>query len=82
MAAREPLFRAASHHYQVQRTIADCVPETTARLTPEAVAARLGHWRELVDLPVGAEPPLPMGWDPRPGFSAPGATGAWWRWRR
>ena len=36
VAAREPLFRAASHHYQVQRTIADCVPESTLRLTPDA----------------------------------------------
>jgi len=53
VAARGPLFRGAAHHYPVQRAIADSVPETTARLTPEAVAARLGQWRELVDLPAG-----------------------------
>ena len=51
--AREPLFRAASHHYQVQRTIADCVPESTLRMTPEAVAERLGEWRTLLVLPAG-----------------------------
>ena len=51
--AREPLFRAASHHYQVQRTIADCVPETTLRMTPEEVAERLGEWRTLLVLPAG-----------------------------
>jgi hypothetical protein len=49
--ARGPLFRSASHHYKAQRTIADCVVEESLRLTPEAVAARLGHWRELVHLP-------------------------------
>ncbi len=51
--AREPLFRAASHHYQVQRTIADCVPEPTLRMTPEEVAERLGEWRTLLVLPAG-----------------------------
>jgi len=51
VATREPLFRSASHHYQVQRTIADCVPESTLRLTPEAVALRLDEWRTLLDLP-------------------------------
>lgn len=51
VAAREPLFRAASHHYQVQRTIADCVPESTLRCTPAQVADRLAEWRDLVVLP-------------------------------
>jgi len=51
VAAREPLFRSASHHYQVQRTIADCVSEATLRLTPDQVAGRLGQWRSMVDLP-------------------------------
>ena len=51
VASREPLFRSASHHYQVQRTIADSVPETTLRLTPEQVAERLGEWRTLLELP-------------------------------
>ena len=50
VAAREPLFRSASHHYQAQRTIADCVPEATLRLTPEQVAERLDSWRDLVEL--------------------------------
>ncbi|HEY4929508.1 MAG TPA: hypothetical protein VIH95_10195 [Acidimicrobiales bacterium] len=50
VAAREPLFRAASHHYQVQRTIADCVPESTLRLTPEQVADRLAEWPTLLEL--------------------------------
>jgi hypothetical protein len=51
VAAREPLFRSASHHYQAQRAIADCVPESTLRLTPEQVAERLASWRDLVELP-------------------------------
>ena len=51
VAAREPLFRAASHHYQVQRTIADAVPVSTLRMTPDQVAERLGEWRQLVELP-------------------------------
>ena len=51
VVAREPLFRSASHHYQAQRTIADCVPEATLRLTPEQVAERLGSWRDLVEFP-------------------------------
>ena len=51
VAAREPLFRSASHHYRVQRTIADCVLESTLRLAPEQVGDRLGEWRTLVDLP-------------------------------
>lgn len=53
VAAREPLFRAASHHYRVQRSIADCVPVTTLQLTPAQVVERLGAWRELVELPAG-----------------------------
>ncbi len=51
IAVREPLFRSASHHYTVQRTIADCVPVATLQLTPEAVAERQSSWRELLDLP-------------------------------
>jgi hypothetical protein len=51
VAAREPLFRAASHHYQVQRTIADSVPDSTLRLTPDQVAERLGEWSTLLNLP-------------------------------
>ncbi len=49
--ARGPMFRSASHHYQAQRMIADCVPESTLRMTPEQVAERLGEWRTLLVLP-------------------------------
>ena len=47
-AARVPLFRSAAHHYQAQRAIADSVAEETLRLTPEAVAERLGRLAELL----------------------------------
>jgi hypothetical protein len=49
--ARGPLFRSAGHHYLAQRTIADCVPESTLRLTPQQVADRIDDWRELLVLP-------------------------------
>jgi hypothetical protein len=49
--ARGPLFRSADHHYKAQRAIADSVGDETLRLTPEAVAERLGHWREMITLP-------------------------------
>ncbi len=45
---RRPLFSGAGHHYLRQREIADMVPEATLRMTPAAVAARLGEWRELL----------------------------------
>jgi hypothetical protein len=48
---RAPLFRSAAHEYRAQRAIADCVVEEALRLTPEAVAERLGQWRELLVLP-------------------------------
>lgn len=51
IAARGPLFRSAAHHYLAQRAIADCVVDEALRLTPEAVAERLGEWRELLHLP-------------------------------
>lgn len=51
VAARGPLFRSAAHHYEAQRAIADSVRPDTLRLTPEVVAARLGEWRELIELP-------------------------------
>jgi hypothetical protein len=50
--AREPLFRSASHHYQAQRIIADCVHESTLRLTPVQVAEQIEDWRSLLELPV------------------------------
>jgi hypothetical protein len=49
--AREPLFRSASHHYQSQRIIADCVHESTLRLTPLQVAEQISEWRTLIELP-------------------------------
>jgi hypothetical protein len=49
--AREPLFRSASHHYLAQRIIADCVHESTLRLTPLQVAEQIGGWRSLLELP-------------------------------
>ena len=53
VVARGPLFRAASHHYQAQRAIADSVAEETLRMTPETVAGRLGEWRTMRVLPDG-----------------------------
>ncbi len=49
--ARAPLFRSAAHHYQAQRAIADCVSEDALRLTPDAVADRIGEWKDLLTLP-------------------------------
>ncbi|MEZ5248685.1 MAG: hypothetical protein R2713_05530 [Ilumatobacteraceae bacterium] len=46
-----PLFRgAAGHHgYHHQRHLADMVPESTLRMTPQqAAAAYPGRWRDLV----------------------------------
>ncbi len=51
VAARSHLFRSASHHYEAQRSIADCVRAETLRLTPEEVAERLGSWRNLLNVP-------------------------------
>jgi hypothetical protein len=51
VAAREPLFRSASHHYRVQRIIADAVSEATLRLTPGQVADQLAAWRTLLAIP-------------------------------
>lgn len=47
---RRPLFQSAAHHYWDQRRIADLVPESTLRLTPAEVAARLSDWRSLLSL--------------------------------
>ena len=36
------------HHYAEGRRIADLVPESTLRLTPDAAASRMpGAWQEL-----------------------------------
>ena len=48
VAFRKPLFQAAEHHYWDQRGIVDRVPESTLRLTPAQVRARLADWRDLL----------------------------------
>ena len=45
---RRRLFDGAHHHYELLRAIADAVPESTLRMTPDQVAARLSEWRSLV----------------------------------
>lgn len=45
---RRRVFAGASHDYWHQRDIADAVPESTLRLTPEQVAERLVDWRTLL----------------------------------
>jgi hypothetical protein len=50
LTARKELFAEASHHYEAQRAIADAVPESTLRMTPEQVRAQLGNWQALVVL--------------------------------
>jgi hypothetical protein len=50
LTTRKDLFAEASHHYEAQRAIADCVPESTLRLTPDQVRAQLGGWRGLLTL--------------------------------
>ncbi|MEZ5219727.1 MAG: hypothetical protein R2705_19080 [Ilumatobacteraceae bacterium] len=49
---RSRLFEGAGnvlHHYAEGRAIADLVPETTLRMTPQQVAAKYpGSWRELL----------------------------------
>ncbi len=49
VALRRPLFEAVEHHYPEQRAIANRVPETTLRLTPEQVKQRWpSEWRHLL----------------------------------
>jgi hypothetical protein len=47
---RKPFFAVAGHHYEDQRAIADVVPESTLRLTPQQVVARLASWWDLLAL--------------------------------
>jgi hypothetical protein len=54
VAVRRTLFEevAHPHHYVEQRAIADCVPESTLRLTPDEVTRRFrDDWRSLLELP-------------------------------
>jgi hypothetical protein len=52
VAFRKSAFEAVGHHYELQRGIADLVPEETLRMTPEAVARRVasGNWKSLLSL--------------------------------
>ncbi len=54
VAWRTPFFQAAAHHYEQRRRIVDCIPESTLRLTPEQVHARLSGWRDLLIVPAPA----------------------------
>lgn len=46
---RTPLFEAAGHHYELQRAIADMVPEETLRMNPDQVkSAATTGWRKLL----------------------------------
>jgi len=47
---RKSLFQSASHHYWDQRGIVDRVPESTLRMAPADVRARLADWRSLLAL--------------------------------
>ncbi len=49
VAFRRPLFAGAAHHYDDQRTIADCVAESTLRLSPDQVKARSSSWNTLLN---------------------------------
>lgn len=45
---RKPLFAEASHHYWDQRALADAVPDSTLRLSPGEIRARLSVWQDLI----------------------------------
>jgi hypothetical protein len=50
VAFRKPLFEGCAHHYNQVRDIADQVPESTLRLTPDEVKSRVaaGGWKALL----------------------------------
>ena len=48
VAWRAPLFQAAAHHYQQQRSIVAAVDKETLGLTPDEVRGRLSAWRSMV----------------------------------
>jgi hypothetical protein len=50
IACRRPLFQASAHDYWAQRAISDRVPDTTLRLTPAQISARLDEWRSLIEV--------------------------------
>jgi hypothetical protein len=49
VAFRKPLFMGAAHEYWEQRQIVDRVKESTLRLTPVQVKAKLKDWKSLID---------------------------------
>lgn len=49
VAYRKPLFAECAHHYEQQRAIADQVPESTLRLAPAEVRARVAtEWKAFL----------------------------------
>jgi hypothetical protein len=47
---RVELFAEAAHHYWKRRAIADVVPESTLRMTPQMVKAAMASGQELLNL--------------------------------
>jgi hypothetical protein len=54
LAWRTPMFQAAAHHYQQQRTIAGAVSEDALRLTPADARGRLSAWRSMLAVSAAA----------------------------
>jgi|HubBroStandDraft_4_1064222.scaffolds.fasta_scaffold513319_2 hypothetical protein len=48
VSARRVLFASVSHDYQVQRYLADAVPDDTLLLPADQLTARLGEWQTLL----------------------------------
>lgn len=48
IAFRQPLFQSCAHHYFEARDLCDRVPESTLRMTPAQVRAKLGGWKQLI----------------------------------
>jgi hypothetical protein len=48
VAWRGPQFRGVAHDYNQRRELVARVPESTLRLSPDAVRSRLADWRRLV----------------------------------
>jgi hypothetical protein len=49
VAWRAPLFQAAAHHYNQQRSIVGAVAEETLRLSTDQIRGRLSSWRSMVE---------------------------------
>lgn len=50
MQKRVELFAEAGHHYWKRRAIADAVPESTLRMTPQMIRAAMASGQELLSL--------------------------------